>query len=237
MNANGTRFKTILGEADWGRCSSDSESLSTLWAQPPGPIEGTRWDHARQELTLAARPWTFPLPTGQRRLEQAARRGSAVDRYGNWYWIDDTETGIQVLSSGSNRASTFWPDPTVAKPVARPTSDAFGAIKAAPPPRAGRLRGLTVTDDHYLVVGTLRPGGLLVFDLRVGGPPMQTAWPASVTFAPRDLAARPTGGLFLLDAGAPGAPGSGPRVWRLDRNFMVEPLGETVPPPPATPAF
>src|SRR6185503_12014369 len=84
-----------------------------------------------------------------------------------------------------------------------------------------RLRGLAVTSDHYLVAGSLDPAGLLVFDLRSGGPPMVMEWPVGVPFAPFDIAARPEAGAFVLDRGDAGRA----RVWRLDRRFMVEGLG------------
>ena len=227
--SNGTRFKVLLGEADWGRCSSGGTPLSTLWSTPSETGHGTRWDKRRSELTLAAVPWTFPEPAGQPRLRPADRRGAAVDRYGNWYWIDEGESGLRVLSSGSNLASAFWPDPTRGEPEATPTSDAFGALNTPAKAAPGALRGLAVADDHYLLVGTLRPGGLLVFDLRTGGPPLQIAWPAGVPFAPLDIAARPGGGAFVLDHGG----GDGPRAWRLDRHFMVEPLRQASPVAPS----
>jgi phage tail-like protein len=179
-------------------------------------------------------PWTFPKPVGQARLRQGDRRGAAIDRYGNWYWIDADESGIQVLSSGSNLTSRFWPDPSRAELKATPASDAFGAAKAAAKADPGGLRGLAVTDDHYLLVGTLRPGGLLAFDLSTGGPPLQVAWPANIPFAPLNIAPRSGGGAFVLDR----AEGSGgPRVWRLDRHFMVEPLRQGPPVVDTPPTF
>jgi phage tail-like protein len=233
VDANGTRFKALLGKADWGRCSTAGTPLSTLWLTPSEAGRGTRWDERRHELTLAAMPWTFPEPAGQPRLRQSDRRGAAIDRYGNWYWIDGDESGIRVLSSGSNLATPFWPDPSRSEAQAILASDAFGALKAPAKAAPGGLRGLAVTDDHYLLVGTLRPGGLLVFDLRTGGPPLQVAWPADVPFAPLDITPRPGGGAFVLDEGA----GGGPRVWRLDRHFMIEPLRQAPPVAPAPPTF
>jgi len=57
------------------------------------------------------------------------------------------------------------------------------------------LSGLAITRDHYLVVGVLKPQGLLVFDLHAGGAPVQMFWPAAVDFQSFDMAAAPGGGV------------------------------------------
>ena len=221
MDANGTRHKLLLGRADWARCELErGPRLGDRWADPEAPADGAGWDAERSELILQASPWRFPESAGSRRLSQAARRGAAMDRYGNWYWIDQAATGIRVLSAGSRRISTFWPDPQPVR-TATTTEAGFGALRPATPAPPDRLRGLAVTDDHYLVVGTLRPSGLLVFDLRAGGPPWQLTWPPEVPFEPLDLAARIDGGVFVLAEA-----GTGRRMWRLDRHLRVEPLGE-----------
>jgi phage tail-like protein len=98
----------------------------------------------------------------------------------------------------------------------------------APPPAPRRWRGLAVTADHHLVVGiepdaaaapgaTARNGGLLVFDLAAGGPPLELAWPAAWPFAPWALAARPGGGLAALDR-------RHARVWWLDERLGMQGL-------------
>jgi phage tail-like protein len=87
------------------------------------------------------------------------------------------------------------------------------------------LSGLTVTTEHYLVVGTRTPAGLLVFDLYAGGAPLPLRWPDSVPFTPSDLAASTDGGLWVLDRGRK-------RLWRLDRTLCVVPAA----PAPVRPA-
>ena len=64
-----------------------------------------------------------------------------------------------------------------------------------------------------MVVGTVDPGGLLVFDLHAGGGPVFTLWPEELQFEPFDMATAPRGGVWILDRGTPLEPA---RYWRLD---------------------
>ena len=90
MDANQTRFHLLLGEADWSRCTQ---------LEPP-PFR-TQWDPTRYEVTLEEKLFRF-LPSKfspPLRIEQ--RRGAGQDRFGNWYWISDSEQEILVHSMGS----------------------------------------------------------------------------------------------------------------------------------------
>ena len=216
MDVNGTRFHLLQGAADWSRCV-------------PGPGNTIALGDA---ATL--RPLLFQLPaaaTGDAAVDPAeARRGAARDRYGNWYWIDHTGGQIAVRSSGSDERGSFWPPDRPPAPAAS-IDGGFGPAVSAPAPDPCHFAGLTVTDDHYLIAGTLDQPGLLIFDLHQGGLPRHVRWPANVPFQPFDLAARPSavgGGLFVLD-----------RVnhcfWALDRNLGV--VDPEAGPPPAPDAF
>jgi phage tail-like protein len=158
------------------------------------------------------------------------RRGAAVDIYGNAYWIAANRTEILVQSSGSRKTTHFWSsldDPR--DPRCRAAAPgAFTPLPSDTTPVAIAFSGLAVTSLHYLVVGTLDPAGLLVFDLHRGGEPRQLLWPAAVTFVPFDLAAAPGGGLIVLDR-------QNRRLWGLDQTLGVVSLSgaeASIPPSP-----
>lgn len=220
IDANGSRFALLLGPDDWGRCLLDAEGqppLGALWAdelaRDSSPLQ---YDRDAQSLMLTRRLGRFRAGRGDVPPAAARRLGAAMDRHGNAYAIVDEGRRIDVRSAGSGRISVYWPQ-AAEVPAAQPGAFAPVAPAAAPP--APRLRGLAVTTGGYLVAGR-RPaegatGGLLVFDLLAGGPPLQLDWPAAWTLDPLDMAPRRGGGLALLE-------GSGRRVWMLDRRFAME---------------
>jgi hypothetical protein len=97
----------------------------------------------------------------------------------------------------------------------------FGDFAFVTPPELPPLifGGLAVTTDHYLVAGIVDPGGLAIFDLLAGGGPARWLWATGIEFRPVDLAARPSGGIVVLDRGSGHA-----RYWLLDRRLIVEPV-------------
>lgn len=204
MDVNGTKFHLLLGRADWGNCQSapDGEFLGEIWKKesagdsPAGQQFG--WNEETGEITLKSRLFKFVASPKDEKPELRNRRGAARDRYGNWYWIDETGLTIKVLSVGSNRVSDFYPAaPGNCPPESQSDFQPFetNTPAAAPVP----LQGLAVTIDHYLVVGTLEPKGLLVFDLFSVGAPRRILWRTDVDFVPFDIAARRGGGVFVLD--------------------------------------
>ncbi|HEX7838556.1 MAG TPA: phage tail protein, partial [Kofleriaceae bacterium] len=197
MDVNGTRFHLLLGHDDWARCSLVSGAVA--------------WSSERSELTLEPTLFRFPPPVVAPHPVEA-RRGAARDRFGNWYWIGPGANQARVLSSGSRQITDFWPLPPTASD---PPPGAFRPAEApAPAPAPEQRAGLAVTLDHYLIIGTLAPAGLLVFDLHAGGAPRHLVWPEGVPFAPFDMAASSDGRLWILDR-------IHRRTWVIDRHLGV----------------
>ncbi len=215
-DVNGTRFHLLLGERDW--------------APLLAPGSGLTFDAERSGVGLEPQIFRFSTPPGDRPPRLEDRRGAARDRYGNWYWIGADEREIRFLPPGAAASERFWPvlQQSVCPPAPR---SGFRPLAPLPAAEAPRLRGLTVTCDHYLVAGVLDPPGLLVFDLHAGGPPLgMLPWPAGDRFEPLDMAALPGGGVAVLDRPLDPAglgPAGPPRLWTLDRHLRV--LGEPEP--------
>ncbi|HSF33662.1 MAG TPA: phage tail protein [Candidatus Tectomicrobia bacterium] len=219
MDANGARFHLMLGQDDWAQCrDAHGRLLASLWATstPDGDAETLYWDPERDEITLQPRLFQFVAAPRDRPPALADRRGAGRDRFGNWYWIDDSCRAIRVSSAGTSLSSHFWStaDDITCEPA--PRSGDFQPREIRPSPTPAQLSGLAVTEDHYLVVGTLEPAGLLLFDLHAGGPPQQLLWPETVAFTPFDMAPRPGGGVWILDR-------DHLCYWGLDRYFRVIP--------------
>lgn len=235
MDSNQTKFHLLLDKPDWGRATPGAsewvrrtnrpiDSLIKLWNRSDEDAESTglRWNRECYELTLAPKLFQFEPSTKDTAPRLRDRRGAGRDRYGNWYWIAEDEQEILVHSAGSATTTHFWS--SAADCAGRSPESRFGEFAAVEPVSAPvnlKLRGLAVTDDHYLVVGVLEPAGLLIFDLHAGGGPAQMIWPSEVEFTPFDFAPRPGGGVLILDRD-PGDILKGTRYWMLDRFFNVE---------------
>lgn len=236
MDVNGTRYHLVDGARDW----KPALDAATVPAE-----ERLVWDPRRRAVSLRHELFFFPPRRREAVLTPADRRGVACDRFGHTYWIGPGRDEIRYRPADSRTAATFW---SVADLNSRSCVQRFGCgrwteTRSDPAPAPGDfepcapeplpaipvLSGLAVTERHFLIVGTLAPGGLLVFDLHGGGPPLWLRWPAAVPFAPFDLAAVPGGGLWVLDRAEPGVA----RLWRLDRDLRVVRAGGETPLPPA----
>ncbi|PYS42658.1 MAG: hypothetical protein DMF71_08805 [Acidobacteria bacterium] len=232
MDANGTLFHLLLGRDDWANCLDwRLRPLRPSWASSTKGVvlnkSGLDWDEERDEVTLQKRLFQFTATPRDKRPFLKDRRGTARDRYGNWYWIDETRREIVVNSSGTQVTSHFWASTDQADcKVSESASGDFHAPEPAPAKVAWELSGLAVTEDHYLVAGVREPEGLLIFDLHAGAAPRQLLWPAAVKFEPFDMAAAPNAGVFVLDR-------TNQRYWALDRHFNImgpESVEESDPP-------
>src|SRR5436190_873004 len=98
MDVNGTRFQLLLGRADWQRCTDGAgRALERAW-QESGQTDTAEveWFAPRYELTLRSiTPQVVSAPA-DRPPTPDDRRGAARDRFGNWYWVDESRTGIRV---------------------------------------------------------------------------------------------------------------------------------------------
>ena len=215
MDVNGVRFHLLLGFDEWAVCSDGTRPIAVrpengvLALRDTGDLD---WDSNRHELTLKRELSLLPPPSvAAAPLGPANRRGAGRDRFGNWYWIDDTGRSIRVNSDDASGSAPFWPTADATAPPT-PGHRTFQPVAAETPRAPLAFSGLAVTDDHYLIVGVLDPPGLLVFDLYSGGPPVEMSWPSSVPFAPFDMAPIPGGGLWILDR-------DNRRYWGLDRGL------------------
>lgn len=223
-DANGTRFELLLGQSDWGRCTffdpdGMQRTLAEAWTDAATRSRlPLAFDADTQTLSLARRVSRFRAAQSDTPPDPAQRLGATTDAFDSVYWIASTGERVDVLSSGSRKVALYA--------LANPPPDAAGgahgdfaplADPPGPPPR--RLRGLAATTEHYLVAGVLPGasgrGGLRVFDLVGGGPPLELVWPAAWPFVVHDLAPRPGGGVAVLDR-------ENRRVWMLDRRLGMQ---------------
>lgn len=205
MDVNQTRFHLVYGKADWFPAPAAGGS--------PSPEPSLDWNDADATLSLHQELFVFPRLPGQSPLAVEGRRGSARDRYGNFYWIGPEQNEIRFLGASEKVSEHFWSAADMIQSAPANSTGGFFSLQPATPPNLV-MSGLAVTADHYLVVGLTTPKGLLVFDLHEGGRPLEYLWPASVPFSPFDIAAAPDGGLRVLDR-------ANKAYWHLDRYFRV----------------
>jgi len=101
QDANGSRFELLLGEADWGRCTSTSgdglvRTLADIWSDADA-AEALVYDRELQSLTLAPRVARFRAVATDTPPDPLQRLGAAADAFGNVYWVADGGERIAVL--------------------------------------------------------------------------------------------------------------------------------------------
>src|SRR4029453_9484712 len=102
MDANAVRFQLVAGRPDWERFrpGAATQTLGELWS-PAGTATtaDAAWDPDRSELTLKPKLFRFDKLGAVGGPSLTDRRGAAVDRFGNWFWISSERSAICVNSS------------------------------------------------------------------------------------------------------------------------------------------
>lgn len=220
MDVNGTRYHLLLGQADWEPVCRSSrvprivapELAAAQSARAAADGAQVEWDAHFGGITLTRLLPRIAPPADARPLTAEMHRGACADAYGNLFWIDDDQRRIRIKAAAMNTAGDFWNPQALPLQVSDAPAGLFQPAAPALPTITPRLRGLAVTAGHYLVVGTLAPGGLLVFDLHGSGEPLWWRWPKDLAFAPFALAPRSDGGVVILDR----REGAAARLWQLD---------------------
>ena len=213
MDANGTHYHLLLGDNDWARVSFERLDLEN-----PSLESGNlslEWDKSKQAVMLKTIPFVFKAPVEDAAVSLEHRRGAGVDQFGNVYWISIDGQEILVRSSDSDLTTHFWANSDT-QPESETNSDGFQTCE----PQAvlpQHYAGLAITEDHYLVVGTISPTGLLVFDLHAGGAPRNLA----SGFQCFDICARVGGGVWILEGTLEKGSLNQPRLWGLNRDFQI----------------
>lgn len=209
MNVNGIRFDMLLSVDDW----LTDESIE-MW--------NVEWDSTRHALRLSDEIYRFRTPKSDNPTRSEDRADAGRDASGNTYWIGPDEQSILCAAPANlHTTGVYW---TIAnwqeraQTTPQPDSDFEPQIEDAASPES--FRGLAVTTEQYMVVGTLAEPGLLVFDLYAGGPPIRIVWPSEQAFHPFLIMPTNDGGVWILDRDplVEETPG---RLWRLDRYFRI----------------
>lgn len=208
MDANNTRYHLLHGERDWLPVLVD-QATNNVW-----------WDRERISISLAPIVEALSELAQGELLKQENRRGAAYDHYGNIYWINDARTGIDYQPAATPlQRGQYWQVTNLQSDLVDTTQHGdFKTLSEDTTENVPLLSGLAITTHEYLVVGTLNPAGLLIFDLHAGGPPEWLRWPLQLSFTPIDMACSPGGGVWILSRNDITNEAT---VWFLDENFRL----------------
>ncbi len=207
MDANGTKYHSLIGKPDWTSYNTHLRNR-------------VMWDEQESGIRLCSRLFHLDKDQLLHHLEPFHRRGAATDRYGNIFWIDNNKQDILLLSREGGAPQRYWSlEDWFKETICDETSSEFRPAVHHEFHKPSYLQGLTISQHDYLIVGIVDPAGLLIFDLHAGNPPHLMIWPHELSFTPFDMAPSSNGGLWILDKG------ERPRIWRLDEYFVVLNLG------------
>lgn len=208
MDANNTRYHLIHGERDWLPVLINQDS-NNIW-----------WDREKKNISLSPIIEQLSELEQGELLSQEYRRGAAYDHYGNIYWINDGRNGIdyQPAATPLQRGQFWHTDNLTSSHQDYPAHGDFQTTDETELIVNPVLSGLAITTREYLVVGTLAPAGILIFDLHAGGPPEWLCWPQQIKFNPLDMSCSPGGGVWILSHDESSGEAS---VWYLDKDFRL----------------
>ncbi len=150
MDSNGTKFHLVHLKSDWESWWSVRSGVTLGELFDPAndfPAAEIEWNRREENLRLARQALQFQGSATQPDTDLANRRGAGRDRYGHWYWIDETRTGIYFLAQGEHTPVTFWTSAAAdpCDPAAAPGKSRFHSRTPAAPASGvagtGHLRG------------------------------------------------------------------------------------------------
>ncbi len=209
IDANGTSFQLLLGPEDWRAAMTAPESENVVWEADKGSV------------ALEAVTQRFPPRPGEPRLTPNDRRGADCDCFGNWYWIEADQRSIRTWRAGQE-ASAYWSTDALGSNGTASEGDFQDKAEAGAPYADLVLSGLCVNTRHFLLVGTLEPAGMLVFDLHAAGGPVFTTWDPHFEIEIHDLDCAVTGATWILDR-------TRRLLWQLDARMCLVPFAGTQP--------
>lgn len=201
MDANDTRYRSLVTAKDW-TVEVHSEDA------------GAEWSEQLRGLSLKPRLFEFASLQGVTPPLDEPGRSGAFDSHGNLYSLSANRRVVRVRSTATRVLSDYWPvgegvgvgaieglSPGL-KRQSPTLPGSFGPQAPEPLAASYIFDALTVTRNNYLIVASREAGGLLIFDLFGGGPPLFQPWPAMRTWPASQtvttLAAIADGGFLAL---------------------------------------